>query len=76
MVCPFPVFWYQDILANYDWNFFTKDCTYFTYLVRICCSDYDTIGIPWLLITDRSEGWTLGDPEIYAMYGFSIVDPK
>jgi hypothetical protein len=32
----------------------------------------DYVGLPWLLITDTSEGWTCGDPEIYVRIKFYI----
>jgi hypothetical protein len=32
----------------------------------------DYVGLPWLLITDKSEGWTCGDPEIYVRIKFWI----
>ena len=32
----------------------------------------DYVGLPYLLITDKSEGWTCGDPEIYVRIKFWI----
>ncbi len=32
----------------------------------------DYVGVPWIRITDESEGWTCGDPEIYVRLKFWI----